>query len=278
MPADAKPRLAWPMPGDADMSPSRGLVFKEEQIDEVLHRLFIAVPGTSLRDEDRCKVQEMQGLLTEIAATVAHHSRRRELVMVDAAAGKSVVGLLAAELILAPLGRSGRVTIIERDAGRVAACQQAVTRLQAPGVEVAITHADVSDAQAWPTRPDVVTALHACGPASDLIIDQTIATQARDLLLVPCCTSKHVAAAALAERHAEALAIPRQAEVRRRFIQSIVDAERTLRLEAAGWQTTVVAFVAPTVTPHNLLWRCRYLGEAGRMAEAAAARARLLRI
>jgi hypothetical protein len=53
----------------------------------------------------------------------------------------------------------------------------------------------------------------------------------------------------LAERHAEQLGLPRHAEVRRRFIQSIVDAERTLRLEAAGWQTTVVSFVAPTVTP-----------------------------
>jgi hypothetical protein len=170
------------------------------------------------------------------------------------------------------------VHIIERDARRVAAYHEAVSRLQAPGVEVAIAEADVGDAKAWPARPDVVMALHACGPASDLIIDQAIAAQARELLLVPCCTSKHVAAAALAQRHAENLAIPRHAEVRRRFIQSLVDAERTLRLEAAGYQTTVVAFVAPTVTPHNLLWRCQYVGEPGRRAEAARQWARLLQI
>ena len=250
----------------------------QDAIDRVLHRLFIGAPGTSLRDEDRCKVKEMQGLLAEIAATVSRRSRQHKLVMVDAAAGKSVVGLLAAELILSPLGRSGRVHIIERDGRRVAACQLALSRLQAPGVEVAIAKADVGDTQAWPARPDVVVALHACGPASDLIIDRAIAVQARDLLLVPCCTSKHVTAAALAERHAEALAIPRHAEVRRRFIQAMVDAERTLRLDAAGWQTTVVAFVAPTVTPHNLLWRCQHVGEPGRMAEAARQRARLMQI
>jgi hypothetical protein len=186
------------------------------------------------------------------------------------------VGLLAAELILAPRGRPGRVHIIERDPQRVDVCRQALLRLQAPGIEATINEADVADVKAWPARPDVVVALHACGPASDTIIDQAIAVQARDLLLVPCCTSKHVAAAALAERHADALAVPRHAEVRRRFIQSIVDAERTLRLEAAGWQTTVVAFVAPTVTPHNLLWRCRHVAEPGRMAEAARQRARLL--
>jgi precorrin-6B methylase 2 len=259
------------------MSPSR-IAFDRESLDRVLHRLFIGAPGAGLRDEDRCKVHEMQGFLAEIAATVARRSRRQNLVMVDAAAGKSVVGLLAAELILAPLGRPALVHVIERDPLRVAACRQAASRLQAPGIEVVISEADVADAQAWPARPDVVVALHACGPASDLIIDQAIVAQARDLLLVPCCTSKHVAAAALAERHADALEIPRHAEVRRRFIQSIVDAERTLRLEAAGWQTTVVAFVAPTVTPHNLLWRCQHVGEPGRMAEAARHRDRLLRV
>lgn len=253
-------------------------VIAEEQISRILHRLFIGAPGAGLRDEDRCKLRQMQGLLAEIAAAVTRRSRQQKLVMVDAAAGKSVVGLLAAELILAPTGRPARVHIIERDPGRVAACQQAASRLQAPGIEVEISEADVADAQAWPAQPDMVVALHACGPASDLIIDQAIAVQARELLLVPCCTSKQVAAAGLAERHADVLAIPRHAEVRRRFIQSIVDAERTLRLEAAGWQTTVVAFVAPTITPHNLLWRCQHVGEPHRMAEAARQRASLLHI
>lgn len=257
---------------------SRAMAFAEEQLEGVLHRLFIGAPGAGLRDEDRCKLVEMQGLLAEIAAAVARRSRQHKMVMVDAAAGKSVVGLLAAELILAPLGRPARVHIIERDAKRVAACRLAVSRLQAPGIEVEVIEADVADAQAWPAQPDMVVALHACGAASDLVIDQTIAVKARELLLVPCCTSKHVAAAGAADRHADALAIPRHAEVRRRFIQSIVDAERTLRLESAGWQTTVVAFVAPTVTPHNLLWRCQHVGEPHRMAEAARQRAHLLHI
>jgi hypothetical protein len=260
------------------MSPPAASAFTEEQLGRVLHRLFIGAPGAGLRDEDRCKLYEMQGLLAEIAAAVARRSRRHTLVMVDAAAGKSVVGLLAAELILAPTGRHARVHIIERDPRRVAACRQAMARLQAPGIDVEMTETDVADAKAWPAQPDIVVALHACGSASDLIIDQAIAVKARELLLVPCCTSQHVAAAVLADRHADALSIPRHAEVRRRFIQSIVDAERTLRLEAAGWQTTVVAFVAPTVTPHNLLWRCHLVGEPHRMAEAARQRACLLRI
>ena len=49
--------------------------------------------------------------------------------------------------------------------------------------------------------------------------------------------------------------------MRRRFIQAMVDAERTRRLEAAGYETEVVEFVGATVTPHNLLWRARRVGE-----------------
>jgi hypothetical protein len=128
---------------------------------------------------------------------------------------------------------------------------------------------EVADASAWPSEPDVVVALHACGPAADTIAERAVACQTRHLLLVPCCTSDRVVAADLANRQAEAIGLPRHAEVRRRFIQAIVDAERTLRLEAAGYETTVVPFVSPTQTPHNLLWRARRVGEPKRMAEAA---------
>ena len=254
------------------------MTFARTQLDELLHRLFINAPATSLRDEDRRKSDEMAGLLAEVAAAVARRAPKGEFVLVDAAAGKAYVGLLAAELILAPRGRPARVRVIERKPARVADCRDAIARLRLPQgshVNIEVVEADVADLAAWPSEPDLVVGLHACGPASDVIIDQSLAARARTLLLVPCCTSKDVAAAALAQRRADQLGMPHHAEVRRRFIQSIVDAERTLRLEAAGWQTTVVSFVAPTVTPHNLLWRAERVGEPGRMAEAADRLARL---
>ena len=251
------------------------MTFPRAQLDELLHRLFIDAPATSLRDEDRRKSDEMAGLLAEVAAAVARRACKGEFVLVDAAAGKAYVGLLAAELILAPRGRPARVHVIEREPGRVAACRDAIARLRAPSLAIEVVAADVADPAAWPSEPDLVVALHACGQASDVIIDQSLAVRARTLLLVPCCTSKDVSAAALAQRRADQLGMPRHAEVRRRFIQSVVDAERTLRLEAAGWQSTVVSFVAPTVTPHNLLWRAERVGEPGRMAEAAEQLARL---
>jgi uncharacterized membrane protein YhiD involved in acid resistance len=54
-----------------------------------------------------------------------------------------------------------------------------------------------------------------------------------------------------------------------------VDAERTWRLEAAGFETEVVELVGATVTPHNLLWRARKVGEPGRIAAAQQSLARI---
>jgi len=244
-------------------------------VEEALHRLYIGVAGTSLRKEDRKKTAELAGMLAEIDRVVSASAAARALHIVDAAAGKAYVGLLAAELILAKGGRRALVTLIERDHARADACRLAAAAVRAPGVEIQVREADVAEPAAWPANPDLVVALHACGPAADIVLRQSVACRARHLLLVPCCTSRYVGAAAIAARQAAALGMPRHAEVRRRFIQAIVDGERTLALEAAGYQTEVVAFVPPTVTPHNLLWRARHVGEPKRVAAAARSLQRL---
>ena len=43
---------------------------------------------------------------------------------------------------------------------------------------------------------------------------------------------------------------------------------RALTTSIAGYETEVVEFVSPTVTPHNLLWRARFVGEPQRMRAA----------
>jgi hypothetical protein len=244
-------------------------------VERWLDRLYIAAEGAGLRDEDRRKAREVAAMLDELERSAGRFSRRSPLVLVDAAAGKSYVGLLAAKLVLEPMGVQARVITIERDAARAALAREAVERLDT-SIPIECRAADVADAGAWPAEPSIVTALHACGPAADAIIDCAVSVRARELLLVPCCTSRGVDAAVRAEARAQSFGIPRHAPVRRRFIQSIVDAERTWRLEAAGYETEVVELVGATVTPHNLLWRARRVGEPTRMAAAREALARLL--
>lgn len=243
------------------------------EVERWLELLYVATGDATLRVEDRRKAVEVAAVLAEIGAALRRASRRRRFVLVDTAAGKSYVGLLAARLLIEPDGRDALVVTLERDPARVAASRAALARLDTT-VPVECRAADVSEPSAWPDDPSLVVALHACGPAADAIIDRSIASRAAALLLVPCCTSSAVPAAAIAEAAAGPAGIARHAPVRRRFVQAMVDTERTWRLEAAGYETEVVEFVGALVTPHNLLWRAWRVGEPVRMERARQALAR----
>jgi hypothetical protein len=243
-------------------------------VERWLEWLFVAAEGAGLRQEDRRKAREVAAMLDEVERALSRFARHSPMVLVDAAAGKSYVGLLAARLVLDPSGRKARVMTLERDPRRVESSIRAIERL-GTGIPIECHIADVENVDSWPKDASIIMALHACGSAADAIIDRTIQCRARMLLLVPCCTSNSMDSAARARRRADDLGIPRHAHVRRRFIQALVDSERTWRLEAAGYETEVVEFVPPTITPHNLLWRARLVREPGRMAAAGKARAKL---
>ena len=227
-------------------------------VEATLQRLYLGEHG--LRREDLKKARELAALLPEIERIGVRG------LLVDAAAGHAYVGLLAAELLGAE-----QVLLLERDPARVARSEDAAARLSRPA-DVKVRRGELNDRLIWPAEPHLVAALHACGSASDDVIDSAVAARAKWLLLVPCC---YLRADAAVEAAADQLGIARQAEVRRRFAQSVADSRRTLRLEAAGYEVTVTPFVAPTVTPHNLLWRCRRVGEPRRMQAAAEQLARL---
>jgi hypothetical protein len=112
-------------------------------------------------------------------------------------------------------------------------------------------------------------------------VDVVARAQPTWLLLVPCCYGAHPRVGAEhaipGQRAVAGLAplLPRQGLVGRRVAAGLIDAERTLRLEAAGYDTEVVEFCAPTITPHNLLWRGRRGLDEVRRAEAAGRRERL---
>jgi hypothetical protein len=243
----------------------------------------IGATGARLRDEDARKVDELVPLLAEMARLLPG---RKPAVVVDACAGKSIVGVLAKALLWRD--RPVRIVAIERDAARAAACTHAA---QALGVADAtrFVHADVADLSAWP-KADLVVALHACGAAADAILDAAVATAAKRLLVLPCCYGDAAHAAIVrssdgtviggdrfVDRRLQAVPLPRHALVRRRFVQALVDAERTLRLERAGYRTEVVELIPPTVTPFALAWRALRVGEPKRMAEAAGLHADLTR-
>ena len=227
----------------------------EASVEEALRAFYVPRTDSSLRPEEVKKVPQLAGILRALARTSA------DPFLVDAAAGRAPVGLVAAKLL-----EWSKVVVIERDPGRAASARRAATRV--PGIEVEVREGNVADPDVWPTGAEVVVALHACGPAFDGVVDQAIARNVPWLLAVPCCYSDAIAFSEVARAWADELGVAAQAPVRRRFVESLIDTERTLRLEAAGYRVAVQAFVSPAVTPHNLLWKAHRLGPSRRSVEA----------
>ncbi len=245
-----------------------------EAVADCLHRAFVGVPGTGLRDEEETKVDELVAMLEEVERAMRSSGKRDRFVLVDAAAGKGYVGLLAAKLVFEPAGRELDVHLVERDATRLERAREAADRL-ALDATVTLHARDVDDACAYAKDASLVVALHACGDASDRVLDRAVEARARRLLLVPCCVGRSTRGTELAEALRARIGLPDAAPIRRRLVHAVVDGERLLRLEAAGYQTEAVEFVPPRVTPYNVLLRARRVLEPVRLARGGAALERL---
>lgn len=227
----------------------------EANVEEALRAFYVTRPDSHLRPEEIKKIPQISGILAVLART------RPDPVLVDAAAGRAPVGLIAARLL-----KWSKVVVIERDPGRAASAQRAADRV--PEVQIEVRQGDVKDADVWPEAVEVVVALHACGPAFDGVVEQALARHVPWIVAVPCCYSDAIGFASVARAWADHLGVASQGPVRRRFVESMIDSERTLRLEAGGYRVAVQAFVSPTVTPHNLVWKAQLVGPSRRAAEA----------
>lgn len=227
-----------------------------DAIARVMHRLFIEEERATLRREDNKKARELEGLIARLSRI------KKGAHLVDAAAGKSSVGLVAAEML--PIGR---LTILERDPKRVAAANAAAKRVR-DGVVIDVRQCDVADSRAFPEDVDAVVALHACGAAADLVMSAAVERRARQLFVAPCCPAKSAAVRTRADTFVKGLGFVADDLLRRRIADNVVHLERKLRLEAAGYQADIEEFAAPTITPHNLLFIARRTRSAVRMKRA----------
>lgn len=222
-------------------------------VEALLHHAYIGAPGAALRREDRKKALELVGLLEWIVRVLPRRPGR-SLSIVDAAAGKGYVGLAIGALLLAPRQQTGTIYAIEQVEARLRQIEAAFSVAAPAGVRLIGAAASLADRAAWPSaRPDLVVALHACGAATDEAIAGAVASSARHVLLAPCCVAADLPATLRATAEAERLGLPRAAELRRPFVETLVLAERVRALEAGGYSVTVPTFVPPTVTPHHRL-------------------------
>jgi hypothetical protein len=168
------------------------------------------------------------------------------IAVADRGSGKGYLTFGVWHLFTRSLGLSADVTGIE---ARTDLVEKTNTVARAVGAEslrfVAGTIAD-----AVLPRIDALIALHACNTATDDAIRRGIAANAKLIIVSPCCHQEIRPQLGRPEPLASVLGHGIMAE---RMSEWLTDGLRALHLEAAGYATKVIEFVASEHTPRNLL-------------------------
>lgn len=113
---------------------------------------------------------------------------------------------------------------------------------------------------------DLLVSLHACDTATDEALAAGVVLEARAIVLAPCC--HHELAGQLSNGDGWSAAVLRHGLLRGRLADLVTDSLRAAALEALGYRTDVIEFVAAEHTAKNVMIRA-----VRRPAGQAAARA-----
>ena len=218
---------------------------------DLLKDLHLLTREGQLNADARRKLKQIRHLVGLLSPALDDAmARTPEPVVVDCGAGKSYLGALLYELVLGPAGR-GSLVAIEARPELSAQAQSRAARFGQQRFEV-VTGAIAS---AWTeggargegtlrTRPNVVTALHACDTATDDALALAIASNADHVAVVPCCQAE-VARQLEKSRPADpAIAALFAHPLHRRELGShLTNVVRGLALEAHGYKVTVTELV-----------------------------------
>jgi hypothetical protein len=227
-------------------------------VEALLGRLHLD-DEARLGERERKKATEVTALLRHLEPLLADAPRRRELLVLDAAAGRGHVAAAMTALLMPAMGLRARIVACEWEAGRAERSARRMAECGLHGIEVVTGAVQVLEPGG---RPDLVVGLHACGEASDQVIELVLRTRARRLALVPCC---HAASSELLER----LELAVGGAAGDRLTAAATDAKRILRLEAARYRVHSVPLGRAAETGRDLLLLAREGGGVGRAQRAA---------
>lgn len=219
----------------------------------LLKALHILTPDGRLNQDSRRKLKQVLHLVQLLKPTLDRLlTEEADPLVVDLGAGKSYLGLILYDLVLAPAER-GRLAAIElrpdlAETARAIAAEAGFSRAAFAAAPIASTEAD---AALHGARPALVTALHACDTATDDAIRFALKHDAKAIALIPCCQAE--AAALLGEVKGPLDALWRHPIQRRAFGAHVTNTIRALLLEAHGYKTRVTEFTGFEHTQKNEL-------------------------
>jgi hypothetical protein len=217
---------------------------------ELLQDLHLLTRDGHLNADARRKLKQIRHLVGLLRPALEDAlARHADPLVVDCGAGKSYLGAMLYQLVLGPAGR-GSITAIE---ARPELSEQAARRAArfgqdrfrvATGAIGSFISADPATADGPASRPNVVTALHACDTATDDALVLAIAQTADHVAVVPCCQAEVARQLEAAKPTDPADAALFAHPLHRRELGShLTNVIRALVLEAHGYKVTVTELV-----------------------------------
>lgn len=214
----------------AELWPSR----EPQKSEPLLKALHILTRDGKLNADSRRKLKQVLHLVQFLRPAIeAALARSEDPLFADVGAGKSYLGFVLYDLILAEAGRGRMVGVETREdlvaKSRALAAESGFERMKFICASIAEAKLD--------TEIEMVTALHACDTATDDAIHFALRHKAKTIALVPCCQAE---VARLLEGKSGAMhQLWRHPIQRREFGAHVTNVIRGLFLEAHGYKVRV---------------------------------------
>jgi len=207
----------------------------------LLQDLHLLTREGQLNADARRKLKQIRHLLGLLRPALDDAmARAADPLIVDCGAGKSYLGALLHELVLAPAGK-GSLIAIEARPELSAQAEQRAARFGQDRFRV-VTGAIAG--AALPGRPSIVTALHACDTATDDALALAIERAADHVAVVPCCQAEVARQLEASRPDDPAIGALFEHPLHRRELGShLTNVVRGLALEAHGYKVTVTELV-----------------------------------
>ncbi len=205
-----------------------------QKSEPLLKALHILTRDGKLNADSRRKLKQVLHLVNFLRPSIAAAlERSSDPVFADVGAGKSYLGFILYDLLLAPAGR-GRMVGVETREDLVAKTRALAS--ESSFERMSFIAAPIAEAK-LPEDIEMVTALHACDTATDDAIHFALRHNAKTIALVPCCQAE--VARLLDGKGGTFHQLWRHPIQRREFGAHVTNVIRGLFLEANGYKVRV---------------------------------------
>lgn len=194
------------------------------------------------------KHEQVYDYLLHLNKAVERLSRKREIILVDCACGKSYLSFVANYYFRNISKRKVKFICIDYNEHVVTASKAAAEELGFDNMDFLCE--DIFKVN-FQVKPDVIYSLHACDTATDMTIAKGILEDAKYIMTVSCCqhTVRHQM-----KKH-PLTSITKHGVYKEKLVDMVADSMRTLLLESKGYKVNVFEYVASSKTPKNVMVR-----------------------